>query len=103
MKCANKQRDIAKGCLGIELNGYSLEIVGKFCYFGGTIGSRGVAVDIVIVKIKSWWLSLEIRCLFKPIEAWPEEQKADYISHVHLALCCMEVKLGQLKRKLWSD
>ena len=53
MKCANKQRAIAKGCLGIELNGYSLEIVGKFCYFGGTIGSRGVAVDIVIVKIKS--------------------------------------------------
>ena len=40
-KSAKRQ---SRDCPGIELNGQSLEIVGRFCYLGGKIGLKGGAV-----------------------------------------------------------
>ena len=49
-KCANQQTDIAEECLGIELNGQSLEIEEEFCYLGDIIGARGNAGTEVEIR-----------------------------------------------------
>ena len=46
-------KDIAEDCLGVELNGRSLEFVNEFCRLGDRVGARGYAVYRVITRIKS--------------------------------------------------
>ena len=53
--CATQETDIAEDCQGIELNGWSLEIVWKFCYLVDSIGDRGGAFDSPIPRIRSGW------------------------------------------------
>ena len=92
---------MAEDCPGIQLNGHSLEIVEKVCYLSDTIGARGAAFDSVITRIKGE------QCKYRDLvpflakeEACPQEQKTDFILHQYVALCYMEVRIDQLKRKM---
>ena len=53
--CASQETEADKNCLGIKLNGQSLEVVERFCYLSDTIGARRGAVNRVLVKKRKEW------------------------------------------------
>ena len=95
----------AENCLGIELNGQSLEIVEKFCYVSDTLRATEGAFDIIITRIRSGWCKFRYLVPLLDSRGLPLGAKGSIhyavhsvALHVYVALCYIEVSLGQLKR-----
>ena len=97
--CVDQRTDVAD-CSGAELNGQSLEIVEKFYYLGDTMRARGGTFDSDITRTRSGLCKLKDLVLLLSRRSLPLEAKTDYILHVYVVLCFMEVRLGQIKSNM---
>ena len=70
-------------------------------YLDDATGAGVGAFDSVITKIRSGWCKFRDLVLLLPSSGFPLEAiKVDIFLHVKIVLCYMEVRLGQLIRKM---
>ena len=91
----NQETDIAKVCLDVELKSQPLEIVERFWYYGDTI-----VADSVVTRIRNSWSKFKDFVPQLAIRDLLLKAKGRLHSACLDSIISMEVRLGQLKRKI---